>query len=117
MIVFVLTGQYMDRFHNHLEGMNDFQRILFRSRHIYILLPALVNIAIGTYFNYWFARWRKGLQIAGSFLITASSVLLVIAFFYETSRSTFDTPFSRLGLFTIFGGALLHFIGGLGTTK
>lgn len=107
----------MDRFHNHLQGMENFPRMLFRSRHIYILFAALVNIAIGTYFNYWYARWRKALQIAGSVLITASSVLLVVAFFHETSRMIFDTPFSRLGLYSMLGGVLLHFIGGLGTVK
>jgi hypothetical protein len=117
LIVFALTGQYMHWFYNHLYGMENFPRILFRSRHIYILLAGLVNVGIGIYFNYWYARWRKRLQIIGSVLILLSPVFLIAAFFYETAHVTFDTPFSRLGLFSIFGGVLLHLIAGWGTVK
>lgn len=117
LIVFVLTGQYMRIFHGRLHGMEDFPRILFRSRHIYILFASLVNISIGMYFNYWFARWRKYLQIAGSGLIAASSILLVVAFFYETSHRTFETPFSRFGVIITAVGVGFHLIASIGTEK
>lgn len=113
-VVFVLTGQYMQHFHNRLQGMEDFPRILFRSRHIYILFASLVNLGIGTYFIYWQERWRKVLQIVGSVLIVVCSVSLVAAFFYETSNRIFDTPFSRFGVIVLALGTGLHLISGLG---
>lgn len=117
LIVFVLTGQYMQHFHAHLQGMEDFPRVLFRSRHIYILFASLVNLGIGMYFNYWFARWRKILQIAGSGLIALSSISLVAAFFYETSHRTFETPFSRFGIIVTAVGVGFHLIASIGTEK
>lgn len=117
LIVFVLTGQYMRIFHARLQGMEDFPRILFRSRHIYILFASLVNVSIGMYFNYWFARWRKILQIVGSVLIALSSTLLVVAFFYETSHVMLGSPFSRFGVILTAVGVGLHLIGSIGTEK
>jgi len=107
----------MQRAYNRLQGMEDFPRILFRSRHIYILFGSLVNISMGMYFNYWYARWRKTLQIAGSVLIIVSSIMLIVAFFYETSRLTFDTPFSRFGVILTAVGVGLHLIGSIGTKE
>lgn len=101
-------------YHNRLQGMDDFPRILFRSRHIYILFASLVNLGIGTYFIYWQERWRKVLQIVGSVLIAVCSISLVAAFFYETSNRTFDTPFSRFGVIVLALGTGLHLISGLG---
>ena len=51
IIIFLLTGQYMDKFLQHLEGMADGPRMMYRTRHIYILLSGLLNLAIGTYFT------------------------------------------------------------------
>ncbi|PYS73641.1 MAG: hypothetical protein DMF69_04235 [Acidobacteria bacterium] len=50
VIAFLLTGQYMDRFLQHLQSMPDGPRMLYRSRHIYILLSGLINLGIGAYF-------------------------------------------------------------------
>ena len=61
-LVFLLTGQYMSIYHNHLVGTPDGVRMLYRSRHIYILLAALLNIALGLYFSYAAERWRRVLQ-------------------------------------------------------
>ena len=51
IIVFVLTGQYMDRYHEHLRGMADGPRMLFRSRHIFILLSGLLHLGLGAYWR------------------------------------------------------------------
>src|SRR5687768_12391459 len=53
ILIFILTGQYMDKFLQHLVGMPDGPRMLYRTRHIYILLSGLLNLGIGTYFTYW----------------------------------------------------------------
>lgn len=49
MLAFVCTGQYMHIFHNHLEGMADAPRMLYRSAHIYLLLSSIINLAAGVY--------------------------------------------------------------------
>lgn len=67
VVVFLLTGQYMEYVENRL--LPDGTRMLNRSRHIYILLVGLVNLGIGTYFTPRSRGWRRTLQIAGSVLI------------------------------------------------
>ncbi len=113
VIVFVLTGQYMDRYLNHLEGMPDLQRMFYRSRHIYILLAGLVNLGIGAYFSYRSERWNLVLQLFGSLLIVCATVMLVLAFIYEPPQANFERPFSGQALYTILAGVLLHVISGL----
>lgn len=49
VVGFIATGQYMDLAHDHLRGMDDARRLLFRSTHIYLLFGALVNLALGLY--------------------------------------------------------------------
>jgi hypothetical protein len=44
VFVFLLTGQYMAIYQGHLQGMADLPRMLFRSRHIYILFTGLLNL-------------------------------------------------------------------------
>ena len=45
VIAFLLTGQYMDRYHNHMIGVPDGTRLLYRTRHIFILLAGLLTAA------------------------------------------------------------------------
>ena len=59
ILIFILTGQYMDKFLQHLEGMADGPRMMYRTRHIYILLSGLLNLAVGAYFSYRATRWRR----------------------------------------------------------
>lgn len=113
MVAFLLTGQYMDKFYNHMVGVPDAQRLLFRTRHIFILLAGLLNLGIGAYFAYRVEKWRRTVQLLGSLLIIVASFLFVIAFFYEPKLSDLHTPLSHWGTYTIAAGALLHVISGL----
>ena len=110
-VVFLLTGQYMARFHNHLAGTSDGVRMLYRSRHIYILLAGLLNISLGLYFSYARQRWRRGFQIMGSLVIIATTLVLLPAFFYEPLRSPDQTRLSYFGIIGMALGMLLHFLG------
>jgi hypothetical protein len=67
----------------HLAGMPDGPRMLYRTRHIYILLSGLLNLGIGTYFTYGWTRWRRVLQFLGSALIVAATALFIAGFFWE----------------------------------
>lgn len=108
VVAFVLTGQYMDRVHGHLRGFDDATRLLFRSRHIYILGIGLVHLMLGTYLVPQSAGWRKSLQIIGSVLLTVAGVALLAGFFYETAHFSLEGAPVRYGLFAMLGGAVLH---------
>jgi len=113
IIVFLLTGQYMDKFLDHLVGMTDGPRMLYRSRHIYILMAGLLNLGIGTYFKLAATKQLKLLQVLGSALVVIATVLFVVAFFTEAKLSGFETPWSRQGIYLLATGTLLHFFGGV----
>src|SRR4030095_231258 len=83
LVVFLLTGQYMDRYHAHLMYTPDGPRMLYRTRHIFILMSGLLHLGIGSYFFARAQAWRRALQILGSLLITITPVLFTIRFFYE----------------------------------
>lgn len=117
VIVFLLTGQYMDIYLGHLEGMPDGPRMLYRSRHIYILLAGLLNIGIGAYFSYHVERWRLVLQLLGSGLVLIATCLFIAAFFYEPNLSGLATPLSQPGIFLISCGTLFHLFSGLRRRK
>jgi hypothetical protein len=110
---FLLTGQYMDKFHNHLAGVPDGPRLLYRTRHIFILLAGLLNLAIGAYFTYRTQTWQRTMQLLGSLLIFVAPVLFVIAFFYEPTLNDLHTPVSHWGTYTIATGAVLHVVSGV----
>jgi choline-glycine betaine transporter len=112
-VIFLLTGQYMDLYHNHLRDMPDGPRMLFRSRHIYILLAGLINIGIGSYLINRTSGWRRILQWIGSALIFVATILLIAAFFYEPKLLGLQSPITSWGIYSIFGGTMLHFISGL----
>ena len=117
IVVFLLTGQYMDKFLQHLEGMPDGPRMLYRTRHIFILLSGLLNLGIGTYFSYGVTRGRRVLQFLGSGLIVVATAFFVVGFFTEPKLAGLATPWSHRGMYLIAYGTLLHFFSGLGNTK
>lgn len=108
--MFVLTGQYMDRVLHHLQGMPDGPRMLYRSRHIYILLTALLHLGIGSYIQYQADTLRRMLQWFGSMLITIAALLFLVAFFYEPSLSGLYAPVTKKGIYLIAVGVLLHLL-------
>jgi hypothetical protein len=108
VVAFLLTGQYMDRVHNHLAGMDPTPRLLFRSTHIYLLLASLVNLALGLYLTPAVGPWRTWLRHAGSALVLSGPVLLGIGFFVEPWLTGLDRPYSRPALYGALAGMLLH---------
>jgi hypothetical protein len=117
VLAFLLTGQYMDLYHHHLREMPDGLRMLYRSRHIYILLTGLIHLGIGTYVIYRRELWRRILQLLGSTLLVISSILLLGAFFYEPKLMNLYTPLSHWGMYTVLAGTLLHLFSDAGHGK
>src|SRR4051812_21835401 len=98
LLVFILTGQYMALYQGYLHGMPAMPRLLFRSRHIYILLGGLLNLALGTYLTRPPGGWRRRLQCVGSVLTIIATCLFVMAFVRDPRVRQIDwTPFSFYG--------------------
>lgn len=108
VVAFLITGQIMGRHEPPVAAMEWAERLLFRSRHIYLLCAGLVNLAIGVRFVLPERAWRRGAAIAGSLLVLASAVLTFFAFFAEPMAGRPPGMLSSLGLFALFGGVLLY---------
>lgn len=112
LVVFVATGQYMDLGYDHLRGMADGPRLLFRSAHIYLLLAALLNLVLGMYLQLHPGPRARILQLAGSLAILAAPLLLTLSFFMEWQDETLVRPIGRVALYGALLGAGLHFLSG-----
>ena len=110
VVVFLLTGQYMEYVHNR--DLPDGPRMLYRSRHIYLLLAGLINVSLGIYFHRQPKGWRRNLQTAGSILLVLAPFPLLAGFFYEPSRGAASTMIAPIGIFATAIGTLLHLISG-----
>jgi hypothetical protein len=106
VVIFLLTGQYMEYVHNRL--LPDGTRMLYRSRHIYLLLAGLINLAIGAYVVPQPRGWRRTIQIIGTILIVLSPGLLLAGFFSEPQLSPDQTRVAAFGIFSIALGTLMH---------
>jgi len=111
VIVFILTGQYMEYVGNPL--LSDGTRMLYRSRHIYLLLAGLLNLGIGSYFTPRPGGWRRTLQVIGSVLIVLAPGFLLAGFFYEPPKGPNQTTIAPLGIFAVAIGTVLHWLSGL----
>ncbi|HEX5055730.1 MAG TPA: hypothetical protein VFX02_04445 [Gammaproteobacteria bacterium] len=113
LILFIISGQYMglvyQGFSNpELYGHNEAVRFLFRANHIYLLLPALLNLLLGSYLTLAPERGRRIAQYIGSGLLLLSTVLLLAAFIIEPPQASPERPWTFYGLSALLGGALLH---------
>jgi hypothetical protein len=105
---FLVTGLVMYGHEPTLSTLDWGERLLFRSRHIYILAAGLVNLSLGIRYALPEGANRRGAAIAGSLLALVSCVLLFFAFFAEPMAGREPGPFSVLGLYALFGGVLLN---------
>ena len=109
IIAFLLTGQFMDFQHPPVRELTDEgARMMFRSRHIYILLAGLLNLGIGVYFVYWKERWRKILQLTGSGLMIVATLMLIGAFFYEPPMKGLPRPLTLPAIVALLVGVFFH---------
>ena len=113
LFVFLLTGQYMDYLHVRTGVLGETARVMFRSRHIYLLLAGLLNLGVGSYFSDRERGWRRGLQLLGSALVVAAPVLMVAAFFAEPGEPGLKRHFTLPAVVTLAAGTLLHALSGI----
>ena len=116
-IVFTVTGRFMRVDFPDKDAIDQFLRVLMRSRHIYILFSSLIHIGLGVYMTLRPQMWRKIIQIIGSVILTASSVLLVFAWYVETYQTQQFSDFSRNGIYLSLAGVGFHLIGGVSVAR
>src|SRR4051794_20991503 len=100
----------MDRYHAHLCGMADGPRMIFRSRHIFILLSGLLHLGLGTYWQKRVNTTQRVLQLTGSALIAVASFSFLLGFIYEPWLEKLHGPYARVGIYAIAAGTLLHVV-------
>jgi hypothetical protein len=115
---FLITGQFVRHHQPPMATLGDATRLMFRSRHIYILSAGLVNLMLGLYLELQVASWRRMGQIAGSVLLLGSLVLLILAFVLEPVRGFQpDMHWSAAGLYALFAGCMVHFVSVVGNSR
>jgi hypothetical protein len=114
---FLVTGLVMSNHEPPVAGMDWVARLLFRSRHIYILAAGLVNLSLGLAYALPEGTGRRGAAVAGSALALASAPLLFFAFFTEPMAGRDPGALSAAGLYALFGGVVLLTFANLGRRK
>jgi hypothetical protein len=118
LVAFLLTGQFLRYHRPPLSMLDPAVRMLFRSRHIYILASALVNLMPGLYLEVYSRGWRCFVRTFGSALLLVSPVLLVLAFFTEPAKGFQpELPWSHAGLYALFLGSMGHLAASIGQPR
>ena len=113
LLAFLLSGQYMDYLEVRTNALGETARVMFRSRHIYLLLAGLVNLGVGAYFSYRERGWRRGLQVLGSALVLVAPAIMLAAFFTEPGAPGLQRHFTLPAVVILAAGTLLHALSGL----
>ena len=106
---FLLSGQLMDHHAPPLSELSDATRLLYRSRHLYVLAGGLVNLMLGLYLQRRSTGWRATTQTVGSSMLLVSPVLQTVAFLVEPQAGFKEQMWwSNGGLYLLFGGCMAH---------
>jgi hypothetical protein len=62
LIAFAISGQFVGHHAPPMAMLSDGPRLMFRSRHIYILAAGLVNLLLGLYVERQTRGWRRRVQ-------------------------------------------------------
>jgi hypothetical protein len=115
VVAFVLTGQVMGHHHPEMRSLTGEVRMMYVSRHIYLLGAALVNLVLGLYLQLNPPWWRRVLQQVGSLLIFLSAVSLLMAFMTAPALGMAGRGWrSFFGLIGLFAGVMTHLVPSLG---
>ena len=106
ILAFLATGQYMHHVLDYLNGMADGPRLLFRSAHIYLLLTALLNLALGIYMQPSALRVHAVLHTVVSVTILLSPWAMLGGFFIGAQENTLARPLIQMNLYALFAVAI-----------
>jgi hypothetical protein len=110
---FLVTGMIMSGHEPPLASLDWGDRLLFRSRHIYLLAAGLVNLSLGAGYAPGAGGLRGAAGALGSLLALAAAPMLFFAFFAEPMAGRGPGALSAFGLYALFGGVLLAVAAGL----
>ncbi|MFZ0799892.1 MAG: hypothetical protein WCA13_05885 [Terriglobales bacterium] len=100
LLMFPLTGQYM--LHTAaVPSLDSIPRLIFRSRHLFLLLAAVANLALSNSQPYHRA------QRVASVLIMVSPLFLIAAFFIDPTRGLHSSTIFRLAIYSLFAAGVL----------
>jgi uncharacterized protein YjeT (DUF2065 family) len=117
VIAFLLSGQVMGHHRPRMEQLPAELRMMYVSRHIYLLAAALVNTVLGLYLELHPSNWRRGLQLVGSMLMLVSVFSLTLAFMIEPPLGMAGRSWrSSVGLIALFTGVMTHLVAKTGVT-
>ncbi|MEX2220069.1 MAG: hypothetical protein WD749_15060 [Phycisphaerales bacterium] len=109
LLTFLATGFYLRAGLPEPEGGGLVIHFAARANHIYILLAALLNGALGLYLS---PRPRGRTQRAGSVLVLLAPVVLTAAFIAEHATASLWRPLTMAGIFCVALGMALHALSG-----
>jgi hypothetical protein len=100
LIIFPLTGAYM----LHVAGvlaLDSVPRLIFRSRHLSLLLVAVANLAMSS------SAPVRTIQRVASILILLTPLSLLAAFFIDPARGLNGSPPFHLSMYALFVAGVL----------
>jgi len=100
LIAFPLTGAYM----LHLAAvphLDAVPRLIFRSRHLFLLLSAVANLALSN------SQPVRLAQRVAAALILVSPVLLLAAFFIDPARGVKSSQMFHFAMYGLFAAGVL----------
>jgi len=104
LLMFPLTGQYM-RHVADVPHLDAIPRLIFRSRHLLLLVAGVANIALSN--SQPFHRAQR----VASLLIMISPPLLIAAFFIDPARVLHSSTVFRLAMYSLWiAGVILAIV-------
>ena len=108
VLIFFSTGVVMRMHHLYLLPEDSGLRMLFRSRHIYMLFSGLLNIAVGLRYSIPVSGRGSKIGVIGSLFLMLSPILIAIGFFMEPLITLRVGPFSVFGVYASLAGMLFY---------
>src|SRR5262245_64104841 len=100
LTLFPLAGLYM-RFVANVPQLADAPRLMFRSRFLFLLLIATVNLGLS------YAKPEHLVERLASILILAAPATLIVSFFVDPGRGVHSSPWTVFTMRALFLAALL----------
>ena len=100
LMLFPLAGLYM-RYVAKVPQLSDAPRLMFRSRFIFLLLIATVNLGLS------YAKPERLSQRLASILILAAPFVLFISFFVDPGRGVRSSAWTDFTMRGVFAAAVL----------
>jgi len=111
VVAFLITRQLMTHHSPPVRALTPDVRMMYVSRHIYLLGAALVNLVLGLYLREYSPGWRRTLQRMGSVLIFLAILSLLMAFISEPALGLPGRSWrSYFGLIGLFAGVMTHLV-------